>query len=46
MLNRSGTPDVPRARYNETALYGVATPLRPRAFRFEAAAAPPKAVEK
>lgn len=46
IFDRSGTPDVPRARYDETALYGVATPLRPRAFRFETAAAPPKAVEK
>jgi len=36
-LDRTGSPSPPRARYDETVLYAVATPLRPRGFRFDAA---------
>ena len=35
-LDRAGTSEAPRSRYDESVLYAVATPLRPRAFRFEA----------
>jgi len=38
-LDRAGGTTPPRARYDETVLYAVATPLRPRGFRFEAATA-------
>jgi hypothetical protein len=38
-LDRAGGSSPPRARYDETVLYAVATPLRPRGFRFDAATA-------
>jgi hypothetical protein len=34
-LDRAGTPDPPRARYDESVLYAISAPLRPRAFHFE-----------
>lgn len=36
-LDRAGTASAPRGRYDETVLYAVATPLRPRGFRFDPA---------
>ncbi len=38
-LDRAGTASSPRGRYEESVLYAIATPLRPRAFRFEATTA-------
>jgi hypothetical protein len=35
-LDRAGGSSPPRARYDETVLYAVATALRPRGFRFDA----------
>ncbi|HEY3819449.1 MAG TPA: phosphodiester glycosidase family protein [Polyangiaceae bacterium] len=35
-LDRAGGSNPPRARYDETVLYAVATPLQPRGFRFDA----------
>ena len=37
LLDRAGGSTPPRARYDETVLYAVATPLQPRGFRFDAA---------
>ncbi len=37
-LDRAGTDSPPRGRYDESVLYTVATPLVPRAFRFDPAA--------
>jgi hypothetical protein len=34
-FDRAGTASPPRGRYEESVLYAVATPLRPRAFRFD-----------
>jgi hypothetical protein len=34
-LHRAGTDTPPRARYEDSALYALALPLLPRAFRFE-----------
>jgi hypothetical protein len=31
----AGRGDAPRARYDDTVLYAVATPMKPRAFRFD-----------
>jgi hypothetical protein len=36
-LDRAGTPEAPRGRYDESVLYAVSTPLAPRGFRFEPA---------
>jgi hypothetical protein len=36
-VDRAGTDSPPRARYDESVLYMVATALAPRAFRFDAA---------
>ncbi len=36
-LDRAGTASAPRGRYDETVLYAIASPLPPRAFRFDAA---------
>jgi hypothetical protein len=36
-LDRTGTGSPPRARYDESVLYAIATPMRPRAFRFDPA---------
>jgi hypothetical protein len=36
-LDRAGGSTPPRARYDETVLYAVASPLQPRGFRFDAA---------
>jgi len=38
LLHRAGTPNAPLARYDESVLYAIATPMKPRAFRFDAAA--------
>ncbi len=35
-IDRAGTSAPPRARYDDTALYAVAVPMAPRAFRFDA----------
>jgi hypothetical protein len=35
LLNRAGRGDPPRARYDDTVLYAIATPMKPRAFRFD-----------
>jgi len=37
-LDRAGTDNPPRGRYDESVLYAVATPLVPRGFRFDSAA--------
>jgi hypothetical protein len=37
-IDRTGTDHPPRARYDESVLYAVGIPLRPRAFRFEPSA--------
>jgi hypothetical protein len=37
-LDRAGTPDAPRARYEESVLYALGVPLAPRGFRFQASA--------
>jgi hypothetical protein len=34
-FDRAGTESPPRGRYDESVLYAVATPLAPRAFRFD-----------
>jgi hypothetical protein len=34
-LFRAGTSAPPRARYEETTLYAMGVPMKPRAFRFE-----------
>jgi hypothetical protein len=36
LLNRTETNDAPRASYEQSVLCAVASPMRPRAFRFEA----------
>ena len=38
-LHRAGTSSPPRAHYDETTLYAMAVPMKPRGFRFEAQAA-------
>jgi hypothetical protein len=35
-LDRAGTDEPPRARYDESVLYAVGVPLAPRGFRFQA----------
>jgi hypothetical protein len=35
-LDRAGSADPPRGRYEESVIYAIATPLRPRGFHFEA----------
>jgi hypothetical protein len=35
LLDRAETAAQPRARYDQTVLYAIATPMKPRAFRFE-----------
>jgi len=35
-VHRSGLGAAPLARYDETVLYAIATPMKPRAFRFDA----------
>jgi hypothetical protein len=35
-VDRAGTANAPRARYDETVLYAVGTALRPNGFRFDA----------
>jgi hypothetical protein len=42
-LHRAGTDSAPRAHYDETALYALGAPLRPRGFRFAATKAAPPA---
>jgi len=37
-FDRAGTASAPRVRYDESVLYAVARPMKPRAFRFDAAA--------
>jgi hypothetical protein len=34
-LDRAGTSSPPRSSYDQSVLYAIATPLRPRAFRFD-----------
>jgi hypothetical protein len=34
-LDRAGTPSPPRASYEESVLYAITRPMKPRAFRFE-----------
>jgi hypothetical protein len=34
-LDRAGTPNPPRGRYDESVLYAVSAPLKPRGFHFE-----------
>lgn len=36
LFDRAGSVSPPRARYEESILYGLGTPLRPRSFRFDA----------
>ncbi|MDP9002603.1 MAG: hypothetical protein M3O46_21145, partial [Myxococcota bacterium] len=35
LLDRAGTTNPPRGRYDESILYAIAVPLRPRGFHFE-----------
>jgi hypothetical protein len=42
-LDRVGTPQPPRARYDESVLYAVGSPLHPKGFRFDASAPVPVA---
>jgi hypothetical protein len=42
-LRRAGTEAAPRARDEETTLFAIAAPMKPRAFRFEPAEAVAKA---
>src|SRR5262249_12454303 len=35
-LDRAGTGSPPRAHYDETTLFALALPMKPRGFRFEA----------
>jgi hypothetical protein len=37
LLDRTGTPKAPKARYDESVLYAIATPMRPRGFHFDPA---------
>jgi hypothetical protein len=37
LLDRTGTSAPPRARYDESVLYAISTPLRPRGFHFDSA---------
>jgi hypothetical protein len=37
-LDRAGTAQPPRARYDESVLYAVGSPLHPKGFRFDASA--------
>jgi hypothetical protein len=47
LLDRSGTASPLRARYDQSVLYAIAAPLRPRGFRFEATTpVPPRADAK
>lgn len=45
-LHRAGTASPPRSRYEESALYGMALPLAPRGFHFEAEHPVPPPVKK
>ena len=38
-LHRSGLATAPLARYDDSVLYAIATPMKPRAFRFDAVSA-------
>jgi hypothetical protein len=40
-IDRAGTAEAPRARYDETVLYALGAPLRPNGFRFDPAGKPP-----
>jgi hypothetical protein len=40
-VDRAGTADAPRARYDETVLYALGAPLRPNGFRFDPAGKAP-----
>ncbi len=35
LVDRAGTAAQPRARYDQSVLYAIATPMKPRGFRFE-----------
>ncbi len=37
LFDRTGTPSPPKARYEESVLYAIATPMRPRGFHFDPA---------
>lgn len=39
-LDRAGTANPPRGRYDETVLYAISAPLRPRSFHFEPSTLP------
>jgi hypothetical protein len=41
LFDRAGLASPPRARYEESVLYAIATPMKPRAFRFDAQAPAP-----
>jgi hypothetical protein len=43
LLHRAGTASAPLARYDDTVLFAIATPMKPKAFRFDAAAPMPAA---
>jgi hypothetical protein len=45
-IDRAGTSSPPRAGYDESVLYAIATPLRPRAFRFDPSSLAPSAGSK
>jgi hypothetical protein len=42
-LDRAGTSDPPRARYDESVLYALGSPLHPSGFRFDASTPVPAA---
>ncbi len=42
-LHRAGTANAPLARYDDTVLFAIATPMKPRGFRFDAVTPAPTA---
>jgi hypothetical protein len=46
LFSRSGTQNPPRSFYDETVLYGLAVPMKPRGFRFNAENPIPYPVKK
>jgi hypothetical protein len=43
-MDRAGTGASPRARYDESVLYAIGVPMRPRGFRFDPATAVAQAI--
>lgn len=45
-FHRAGQKDAPRSRYDEAVLYAIATPMKPRGFRWEAKEPAPMPAKK